>query len=113
VRGAGDRTIVRFLRKMTVISYVTKQKVFMKYSFGIVIFSLSLAISLSLFDDAQASEGTQSTCNISCPTGQKVVSFTDGDNVACVCAPETEMVPTEPDPSVVDSGEYEDAGQKE
>jgi hypothetical protein len=85
----------------------------MKYSSALLLLFSSLSIILPCLDDAEAEETTQSGCDISCPSGQKVVSFTDGNTVACVCSPEAEMVPTEPDPSVVNSGEYEDAGQKE
>jgi len=85
----------------------------MKYSIGIPLLSLSLALLMQAPDNALAEDASSNSCDISCPAEQKVVSFTDGDNAACVCAPETDMVPTEPDPSMATSGGYEDEGQKE
>ncbi len=91
----------------------------MKYSPALLFLSVTLAFPFPASHNARASDTSeaegeaQSTCDIRCASDEKVVSFTDGDNVACVCSPVTQMVPTEPDPSVVNSGEYEDAGQKE
>lgn len=98
---------------MVTSDVVNLKEGFMKYLYGLVVFSLSMIIILSGSHGARADDQTQTNCESNCPAGQKVVSFTDGDNVACVCASETEMVATEPDSSLVDSGEYEDEGQKE
>lgn len=102
-----------FLNDREWAKYITERKVFMKYSSALLLLSVSLAIVLPALDNVQAEGGDQPNCDISCPSDEKVVSFTDGDNVACVCSPVTQMVPTEPDPSVVNSGEYQDEGQKE
>jgi hypothetical protein len=84
----------------------------MKYSSHFLLPILSLVL-VQPMTSVCAEESASSSCDISCPSGQKVVSFTDGDNVACVCAAETEMVPTELDPDIATLEGHEDEGQRE
>ena len=89
----------------------------MKYSSPILLAITAISVALTgshnAYSEEQAAPAAGGNCDISCPAGGKVVSFTDGNNVACICSPESQMVPTVQDPEDVDQGEYEDEGQKE
>jgi len=59
--------------------------------------------------------GVQETndCNIACDVGQNIVSFVDGNKLSCMCSADSDVVPTVPDPTIIDSGEYVDEGRRE
>ena len=46
-------------------------------------------------------------CSSSCPDGQSLVSFADGDNVTCVCQPAANMDATVANPDVREGEEVE------
>ena len=46
-------------------------------------------------------------CDTTCPSGQVMSSFADGNDVTCVCVPQGQMDPTVEDPNVP-SGEDPD-----
>lgn len=47
-------------------------------------------------------EGEEIDCSASCPEGEVLVSFTDGNDVTCICQPAAEMDPTVPDTDIED-----------
>ena len=66
---------------------------------------LILALSLTISSIAIAEEGQPVDCSASCPDGQVLVSFADGNKVTCICQEPAEMEPTVPDPEIVDDGD--------
>ena len=65
-----------------------------------LVLSLALATfpALAVADDEQAQQPID--CSSSCPDGQVMVSFTDGNDVTCLCQPAAEMDPTVSDPDI-------------
>lgn len=50
-------------------------------------------------------DGEPIDCSESCPDGQVMVSFADGNNATCICEPAAEMEPTVPNPDVQGSSD--------
>lgn len=73
---------------------------------------LAVSLSVGLFAAGAAATAEESQCDRSCGVNEKLVSYTDGNKVSCSCAKVSEMVPTEPDMELPDTGEYEDEGVK-
>ena len=48
------------------------------------------------------------SCDGSCPSGNRLISFLDGDNTHCMCVEEAVMDPTVPNASYGDDDEDED-----
>ena len=61
-----------------------------------------LSLVLATFPaPAVADEAQQPVdCSSSCPDGQVMVSFTDGNDVTCICQTAAEMDPTVADPDI-------------
>lgn len=62
---------------------------------GLVILAISGLPGTAHATDAVA-------CDSTCDSGQKLISYADGNTVTCACVAEAQMDPTIPDPAVVE-----------
>ena len=49
------------------------------------------------------------SCDASCDSGYRLISYADGNSVTCACVAEGQMEPTVPDPNVVEGPITEDS----
>ena len=71
---------------------------------------LILALATIIVITSGAAFAETADCTGSCPSGQVMVSFADGNNVSCVCKPEAAMDETVGNPDVHE-GPIADDGQ--
>ncbi len=81
----------------------------MKQALSLILF---LSILFAISAGASAEQQAEVDCAGSCPEGQVMVSFADGNTATCVCHEAAAMDPTVPEPEP-EGEEAGDAGNEE
>lgn len=72
----------------------------------LIVLTAALTASLMAIKPASATDAV--ACDTTCESGNRLISYADGNSVTCACVAESQMEPTVPDPEVVEGTTTQD-----